>query len=395
MPMVWTPELDEKLEKMYLNNLSREDIASQLNTTVCSVAHRVDKLGLIRKNTNYIEFSDEQVVEILSRYPTDSIRKIANDFNVSTAVIKRVLDKNGVNTSSYRWSSLEIDKLSELCKDHTLDEIALELERTPTAVYTKAKHLGLTLYKHRREWTEAEDNFLIEHWGMRKLSYISNYLNRSDEACILRAKKLGLGGALENTEYVLLAEFCRAIKISKETVLRRWVPLGFKIKQLKLTKERIFNAVNLEKALGWMKEHQTIFNGYIVEEMFFVPEPKWLKDKRIRDRSDTDYLEGGKPREYWSKLDEERLRGFLKLGKTHEEIAVELNKSKSAISYKVGQLNLGYRAKKFWSGAEFKFIREHWKTMTDTEMANELNRPVRSVESHRLQMGLKRKQIGI
>ena len=391
--MKWTKEKDKELLELYNSNLSRKEIADKLGVTVNSAIHRIDTLGLKRENRNYKRFTDEQVKDIINKYQNKSARQIAKEYNVASETIRRVLHKNGIETSSYRWSKSEEEHLRELCKNEKLsiEEIAKTLGRTESAVYKKASLLGIDIISQRREWKQWEDEFLLTNWGCKTLSYISNKLNRSTEACILRAKHLKLGGALKNTEYVLLVDFCKAVGISKEVVIKTWQPLGFKIRYLKTTRKRQFKAVDLNESLTWMEKHQDLFDGSLVDELFFLPEPDWLKAKRKADKVDKTNIKLGKKKQYWSDLDIQRLKCQLGLGMTHQEIANSLGKSLASVNYKVSQLNLGYKAKKFWTGQEFRFIRDNWEHMTDAELAKQLNRPVRSVELHRQQMGFKRR----
>lgn len=78
--------------------------------------------------------------------------------------------------------------------------IALELGRTPTAVFHRARRLGMT--KNRR-WTPADDAALRYAWGEGTLRQIATKLGHTPLSTYWRAQKLGLGlGCPDGYEYL-------------------------------------------------------------------------------------------------------------------------------------------------------------------------------------------------
>jgi hypothetical protein len=79
---------------------------------------------------------------------------------------------------------------------------------------------------------------------------------------------------------------------------------------------------------------------------------------------------------------------MLNSGIKHSEVAKQLGKSEKALRDKLSQEGYAYKYDKYWSGREFKFLKDNWQTMTDKEIAEKLHRPLRGVQAQRRNLGL-------
>ena len=117
-----------------------------------------------------------------------------------------------------------------------------------------------------------------------------------------------------------------------------------------------------------------------------VYEPEWLLEKRKRDRNEN-------PQEYkkWTDYDKKRAEVMLKLGKTYEEIAEELNRSESAVAIVLRDLGHAYELPKYWTDEELNYLKENIDNMTYKELANALDRTESSVRWKADEVGYQKK----
>lgn len=60
-------------------------------------------------------------------------------------------------------------------------------------------------------WTIEEEMYLCEHWGHTSIRGISEHLNRSEGAIILRAQRLKLGAFLDAGDYITVNQLFKAL----------------------------------------------------------------------------------------------------------------------------------------------------------------------------------------
>ncbi len=91
-----------------------------------------------------------------------------------------------------------------------------------------------------------------------------------------------------------------------------------------------------DKILGWLEEHQELFDASKVEPYAFTIEPQWLKDKRT-----IDYQKHQRRNAIaWTSEDDSRLVFLTKCGKTPTEIANELQRTVGSIYHRKSLLGL-------------------------------------------------------
>jgi hypothetical protein len=130
-------------------------------------------------------------------------------------------------TANYRaWTDAEDATLQGRYGRDEAADIARDLGRETTAIFHRAKRLGLTA---RRRWTKADDSFLRMYWGDYGVATIAKQLKRSEVAVYWRAGKLDLTrGAPPGFEYVSNAAertgFCRETLV----MILRWAKVPLK-----------------------------------------------------------------------------------------------------------------------------------------------------------------------
>lgn len=165
----------------------------------------------------------------------------------------------------------------------------------------------------RRVWTEEEDLYLTEWWGIKPLSYFAKKFKRTEIAVIKRTKKLKLGGAYG--KYSLVA--CQVSKILKVDLktLKLWnVKYNFPMEK-KTLRKRYRYLINLEDLMKWLENNKEIWDASRVEVYALTYEPQWLQEKRKYDYHHRSKLKK------WTKEEDKKVLKMYMDGLNPREIA--------------------------------------------------------------------------
>lgn len=339
------------------------------------------------------EFSSDEIKYIQDNYKDTTIRAMAKHLGISHATVANKLKEMGLNayTVSDFWTELDIHKLKTLSMTHSLTELAEELDRTENSVRLKAKKLGIPLYKSPRTWTIEEIDYLRRNWGEVSVSKIAKDLHRTETGVIEKAHKLKLKALYNSYTDIPLGDFCRNTGISRDRITRYLViHYDFPLITRKPGKVKYYYFVQLDKILDWMKKHQSLFDASRIKEGYFAVEPDWLRKKRAEDRESIDNINYQIVKKAWTREEERYAIDLIGIGLDYNEIGARLRRSPKSVAYRLRSLGYSYRLSRFWRGKEYKFIRDNWQIMSDEEMANKLNRPVKSVAAKRAELGFSR-----
>lgn len=141
-----------------------------------------------------------------AEYPRRNSQDIGIALGRSAAAVRaraRYLNLDGtsrIGKSKYRqrWTEAEDTYLKEHYATQTAEVIAKALKRTTPSIRYRANSMGLVAGRTRgRFWTEYEENKLWQMWGIVPIAQIVEALDRSKDACVERAKVMGIGKATD------------------------------------------------------------------------------------------------------------------------------------------------------------------------------------------------------
>lgn len=285
------------------------------------------------------------------------------------------------------WNKEEFARLEILINENkTLDEIAKELGRTKNAIRVKVSRLNLQVRSSGRVYTEKELSELYEDWkySNKSMDALSKKYKRGKEAITIIAQRKGFGPRLSDSEFLTIRDLSEHIGISKDTV-RTWMRNGLKYKKCHAGRTRYM--FHLEDVHRFLMEHQELFSAEKVSDTLFLDEPDWLKEKRIKDK--TQYAV--KNHEEYSNEDDLVIISMRKKGHSLEEIAQKLRRTRSGIQSRMMTIFAGKLHPTYWSEEELTILRENSDYMTIQELSHLLNnkRSVRSIEWKCEKLGLK------
>ena len=170
------------------------------------------------------------------------------------------------------------------------------------------------------------------------MSYISQKLNRTPNAIIIKATRLKIGGPTIKTEYLLPNIAAQMVGVDFASIIY-WI----KYKDLKIERKSIRGKkrtlINYEDFIDFLKNNQKLWDSRKVEPYALGCEPKWLLEKRLIDRKRPKNSQNK-----WSKFDEIKVEKMKNEGRPIQEIADEVNRSYASVKRKLYDL----RKEKEW-----------------------------------------------
>ena len=188
-----------------------------------------------------------------------------------------------------------------------------------------------------RKWTKEEIEYLQENWGNVNINTIKNKLNRTATAILVKAKRIGLGGASENSyRYITANKAAKLLNCEKHKILK-WIHSGkMKAKFMSLTgKEKVW-CINFEYFIEFLKANKEKWDSAKMEEYALGQEFDWLVEKRKKDRIKSPVTN------YYTSDDENNIYKLIEEGYTYKQIGIELGRTERAIGTKIRKM---YRKK--------------------------------------------------
>lgn len=262
-------------------------------------------------------------------------------------------------------------------QNKTQYEIAEILGVTQSCVSANFVKYG---FDFRSKWTKEDIEYLEDNFGLKNIKTLARKLNRSEDAVIIKAKKIGLGGITETTNCINASQLADAIGADAKTVLRWINDKGLKARKIVLAKEKAYWQIKLENFWKWASINKDRINWAKFEVNNLGKEPLWVEEIRKRDLA--------KPKNQntkWTKEQEKKLIMYWNAGKTASEIAKIMNRTKEGVWRKVARLGLDKRvvALPFKKIEDEILINMKLNGAKDIEIAEELGRSYGSVSFRR------------
>lgn len=186
-----------------------------------------------------------------------------------------------------------------------------------------------------RTWTPEEIEYLQENLGNVSMNYLTSKLNRTQNAIIVKAIKLGIGGATIKTDYLLPNIAGKMIGKDIKTIMYwiKYKDLAFTRKNIRGNKKRVL--IEYDTFIKFLKDNQNLWDSRKVEHYALGYEPKWLIEKRKIDRQ--------KPRnsqQKWTKFDEMEAVRMKNEGNPIQIIANKLNRSYASVKRKLYDIRM-------------------------------------------------------
>lgn len=336
------------------------------------------------------EFSQEQIQYIIDNWGKESPNSMKKRFGCTWYAVCKIAEQHGLEIpTSNQWTKEQINTLVELSDKYHYTEIAKIMNKTETAIYIKARRLGITLIQDRRKWTPEEETLFSDLWGNKSIEVIAKTLKRSVFSLKVKAVRMGLGPMIQNNyDLITISDITDLLNVSRDRITTRWVALGLNLKKKKLTKNKFYYTITWIDLMKFLEENQNEWDSREVEKNMLGAEPEWLVEKRKRDKEEN-------PLWYrkWTENEIKIAESLFENGKNYEEIANQINRSTWAVANLLRNLGYSYMLPQYWKGKELKYLKENYQSMTYSEIAEELGRTTKAIGAKAEEMGYQKRLI--
>lgn len=274
-----------------------------------------------------------------------SLNSIINYLGRSEDSIVRKARRIGLNVCKKddelikkKWSNEEDQVIRNRYKQLSPSELALLLDRSVYAVKKRAAFLCVTTKVNR--WTEKEEEFLKEKWGITTVDTIAKNIKRSRNSVLLKAYQISLRDQVNaNGLYFTPTEISEILNINIRT-LYTWMNNGLiNYKRFRVGK-KIKYQISVDNFCEFIENNQNKWNAneadidlirsYYVSyalldegNLAFKEEStRWLEEKVNRDKHEFRKLM--KP---WTTKEEQELINMVRDGFTNQEICSRLGRT--------------------------------------------------------------------
>ena len=187
--------------------------------------------------------------------------------------------------------------------------------------------------KYKR-YTEEELFKLEQSWGKVSVETIAKKLNRTPTAIKSKAFKIGLSGMLDCKDYLIASDIANILNTDRKTIKKHITERGLKARKKFLTKGRQVICIEYSNFIEWLENNPNHWNSAkcdaLALEMMGINkdflERKIKEDKEKLDKTSL------------STKDIESIKELYKKYYTYDDIAKKLNKNYSTIKWKIHTL---------------------------------------------------------
>lgn len=248
-----------------------------------------------------------------------------------------------------------------------------------------------------KEWLAEDEEYLQKNWGRKSIFTLMESLNRTESAIYTKAYKMGLGSFKDNLNGVTLRELAAALNKS-ESCIQNFIKLyNLPYRTIQSTSHTKKVYVNLGEWWRWLSVNRDKVDFTLFEKHALGPEPAWVDEQRAADQYDV-----YKKKSYteWTSHEIATLKRMLSEFKyTTEEIADELQRSPIAVLSKIKKLGILLRPiiketkKPYWTEDEVDLLERMWEQDKSlNEMAAALNRTKGAIQSKLNRLKAERKK---
>lgn len=258
---------------------------------------------------------------------------------------------------------------------------------------TLRRKLGLkrtrsALFRGRATWTEEEERYVEEWWGLVSVKAIAGRLNRSEDAIVVRAQRLGLGSFLECGDYISLNQLFRAMEgkqggeVSYSYKLTSWAKMRGLPIHMKKVRDCSVRVIYLDEFWAWAERNRSFVDFSKIPPLTFGEEPDWVPEQRKKDVKRALSISDAP----WSSEDDNRLIALLRQHKYgYAELSKILHRTTGAIQRRCITLGIPDRPVKAevskWTPDTLSVLAEEIRNGSSyTEIADVLGRSSKAVQ---------------
>lgn len=188
-----------------------------------------------------------------------------------------------------------------------------------------------------RSWFDCETEYLEDNWGKLSVGTIAKKLGKSENAVILKAKRIGLGPSISAQGKLNANQLADAIGVDIHAIIDYWIPkYGLRAVRKVTRLVNKFWLIDIKDFWKWAEKNQDKFDSRRFEPLSLGPEPKWMKEKRKADMSLP-----VRRFQKWTVKEDEKLRAMFKSGLyNRNQIGEHLGRSGIAVQRRLTRIDV-------------------------------------------------------
>lgn len=141
--------------------------------------------------------------------------------------------------------------------------------------------------RHKKKWTQEEENYLREYWGSKSLAVLSRHLKRSEKAVSVRAQFLHLGAAKDNNlDYITLNNLITILyncaSNGHSYLLAVRLPRILKVYKIPMPVKPL-KCIKISEFWEYAEKNRSYFDFSKLKKFALGPEPGWVAQQRKLD----------------------------------------------------------------------------------------------------------------
>jgi DNA-binding CsgD family transcriptional regulator len=182
--------------------------------------------------------------------------------------------------------------------------------------------------------TEKELCYIEDNLGRQSLQSIARKLGLQPKSLeITLIRKRGTSNTKISTGMVTAGELAKTLQIDRNTVVG-WIKRhGLPYKQRVTRYKKKFTFIDIEEFWKWAYEHKDRIDFSKLAPNSLPPEPEWVKEERKKKKNVRNYRS-------WTIQEEKQLMELAASGKSFQEIAKMLNRTRLSVEKKYNRLKL-------------------------------------------------------
>lgn len=385
----WTIEEDEYIKSNF-GKITLSEMSHYLNCSISAIQNRAKVLGfeVIKKTAR--RWTQEEIALLIEMAPKYLNKTIARKLDRSTGEINKKARSLGIKLMFKKpvWKKWKVKFLIENINHISLTQIERELDVSYYQIMDKLSELGLEYTNNN--WTEEEEQILIQLAPICYIREIAKVLNRTEGAIMTKAYKMGL-------EYITLQRNFTEEEL--DYIKLNWgkIPVTEMARNLKVSRnmvQRQADLMNLPK-LGnnpykkWTEEQLNKLRSMAPNKT--IPElAKYFKTttgaiESVASKHRIKLIDG---KVTWTEKENNLLAEYAKT-MTLGEIAKNMNKSSSAVRLQAGRLGIKVRQhSSVWTEENSRELIELAKSYTLIEIVKMMGKTDITILKKAKQLGL-------
>lgn len=187
--------------------------------------------------------------------------------------------------------------------------------------------------KEKREykiWTEKEEKKLRRLSKTMTATQIANVLGRSKNSIDCKRKRMEIQDCMTTTDCITANQVGILVGQFRTNIYRRWSKAGLPLKKMG-TK---FKVIDEKELVKFMKEHHELWIASQCDYDFFC-KYDWFLERLKAEKNGTDTINHYRNRRPWTTYELSRVKMLWKRGKSGNEIAEEVGRSRMAIYHQI------------------------------------------------------------